>query len=184
MIEHWQNILVRFVGKDVTTRNDMEKAMRNHFNDVKKARYNALRKTVVGEDSAEEEVYQDKLKYVQDQRVRTSKDLVILFQIYTLCFFYKWYIEEINMTVEVPNKKAEKKKQKLSNKKFYAYSEDELEVSNILNDEEETGQPLTRQSYNQLVSLLADAEFVPKRFLPAVSIPYSDISRIIINRFL
>ncbi len=70
------------------------------------------------------------------------------------------------MTVEVPNKKAEKKKQRLSNKKFYAYSEDELECSTVLNDVEEMGEYLTEDIYNQLISLLAEAEFVPKRFLP------------------
>ncbi len=64
--------MARFVGKDLALRSDMEKAMRNHFQDTKKARYNALRKTVVGEDAAEEAVYQDKLAYVRDQEVTTG----------------------------------------------------------------------------------------------------------------
>ena len=36
---------------------------------------------------------------------------------------------------------------------------------NALNDNEDTGQPLNEESYNFLVRLLEEAEYIPKRFL-------------------
>ncbi len=68
MLDHWENVVTRFIGNNVKLRKKVTTSLRSYLGDSRKNRHNAIRKTVHGEDAAERKVFNDKLKYQQDQQ--------------------------------------------------------------------------------------------------------------------